>query len=158
MDAFGGYILSVASAAVIVGVLCSLGDSKSTQGVLIRMIGGLFLAFTVIAPVADLNFDVIDDFAGEFADDGDLAASAGENLAQEAMGEFILEETQAYILDKANSYGAALSVSVTLSSGEPQVPEFVELRGGVSPYVRRQLQQIIEEDIGIPKENQSWIG
>lgn len=143
---------------MIVGILTSISDSKSTQGTLIRMIGGLFLAFTVIAPITDLDMDVLMDLGNELSTEAEKAASRGQDLAADAMSEIIKQETQAYILDKAASYGAELTVEVEVNREESAVPESVVLRGAVSPYAKAQLQQIMETELGIPKENQIWIG
>lgn len=143
---------------MIVGILTSVSDSKSTQGALIRMIGGLFLAFTVIAPITDFDMDVLMDLGNELSTEAEKAASRGQDLAADAMSEIIKQETQAYILDKAASYGAELTVEVEVNREESAVPESVVLRGAVSPYAKAQLQQIMETELGIPKENQIWIG
>lgn len=154
----GKYILSVILAACVVAIVTSLLDEKTNQGVLLRMIGGLFLAFTVITPVLKLDFEgaisIVDDYMAE-ADD---AARRGEDLATDAMGEIIKEQTEAYILDKANSYGATVCVSVEVSEDPVPIPVSACLEGNVTPYAKWQLQRMLESDLGIPKENQQWIG
>ena len=152
------YIFSIILAACVVAIVTSLLDEKTNQGVLLRMIGGLFLAFTVITPVLKLDFDdaigIVEDYMAE-ADD---AARHGEDLATDAMGEIIKEQTAAYILDKATSYGATVHVTVDISKDSVPVPLSVCLDGNVTPYAKWQLQRMLESDLGIPKENQQWIG
>ena len=80
----------------------------------------------------------------------------GENLARDSMAEIIKSETEAYILDTARSLQAEVTVEVSVN--EENVPDSVTVSGAVSPYVRRQLQRIIESDLGIAKENQKWTG
>ena len=72
------------------------------------------------------------------------------------MADIIKAETEAYILDKASQLNVELSVEVTID--EENIPTAVTLSGEVSPYARRQLQEIIESDLGIAKENQRWTG
>ena len=69
----------------------------------------------------------------------------------------INQRLETYILDKADVWGTALTVSFQ-NYGENMMPEQVVLRGKVSPYVKAQLQQSITSDLGIAKENQIWIG
>ena len=77
-------------------------------------------------------------------------------MAGEAEGNIIKSRVQAYILDKADSFGTSLEVEVILD--QDHIPVSVELQGNISPYARAQLTEIIEEDLGIPKEHQLWIG
>lgn len=159
MAQLGKYILSVTAAAIIVGILTSILDKKSGSAALVKMIAGLFLAFTAIAPIAKLDFSNLTAFAQAFEAQGTAAAADGEIMAQEAMADIIKSETEAYILDKAETYGAALEVEVTLrqTDGIP-VPTGVRLAGRISPYAKAQLQQMMEAELGISKENQLWIG
>lgn len=158
MDGLGQYILSVGIGALIAGILTSFTDSKSTTGVLTRMVCGLFLAFTVIKPVSQLNFDQLAAFAQSYEEAGESSAAMGEALANDALRELIKQETEAYILDKAGSYQAQLDVEVTVGDGEMPVPESVRISGNISPYARSRLQQILADELGIPKERQIWIG
>lgn len=154
----GKYILSVGMAALIVGILTSFTDSKSTMGVLTRMVCGLFLAFTVIKPIGSVNYDHLTAFARSCEEAGEASAAMGEALANDALREIIKQETEAYILDKAGSYQVQVDVEVTVGDGETPVPESVTITGGVSPYARSRLQQIFADELGIPKERQLWIG
>ena len=158
MAEFGRYILSVVTAAMIVCICCSIFHEKSLMGALTRMIGGLFLAIVMLSPVAHWDYDVVTTFAQSFEIAGADAAREGSNLAADAMSAIIKEEISAYILDKAESLHAELTVEVMLSSGESPVPESVRIKGNVSPYAKAQLQRIMEKDLGIPKERQIWIG
>jgi hypothetical protein len=47
---------------------------------------------------------------------------------------------------------------VTLSDELPPVPVEVRLSGDISPYIKTRLQSILEDDLGISKENQIWTG
>lgn len=150
--------MSVGSAALIVGILTSFFDGKDSVGTLIRMISGLFLALIVLKPVTGLCFDNIESFVQSYSVTGQTIAASGQNLALEASKSYIKERTEAYILDMAESYGATLSVEVTLGSGENPVPESVSIHGNISPYGKKQLQKVLAEELGIPKEQQIWTG
>lgn len=158
MEQLGEYILSVTSAALILGIVSSVIDPKSSAGALIKLIGGLYLTFVVIQPLARFDLDALTAFTENFAVDGNAVSAGGQELAREAMADIIKSETEAYILDKAGLYRAELSAEVTLSSDPIPVPVSVEIRGSVSPYAKTQLQSIIETELDIPKENQVWIG
>ena len=158
MQSLGRYILSVTAAASLLGILQSIAGKKGSSGTLIQLIGGLFLTFTVIAPVADIRLDAGWDLPWELTAQGSAIAAQGQSLSRDQLRAIIKEQSEAYILDKALSYQAMLEVEVTLSQDEIPAPASVRLQGSVSPYARTVLQQWLQDDMGIPKENQVWIG
>ena len=90
--------------------------------------------------------------------DAQTAAVEGENLAQKEYSAIIKAETEAYILDKARSYGQELTVEVTLSNEDPPVPEGVCIQGSISPYAKSMLKKCLKEDLMIREEDQLLIG
>ena len=152
------YVISVTGAAVIAGVLTSLTNSKGTAGSLLRMMGGLFLAFTVLSPVIRLEVGDIRSYLDAFADESAAAISTGAASARNAEETYIKEQITSYILDKAEKLGAGITVDVKLHDGQPPVPEEVVIRGSVSHYTKLRLQDVMTEELGIAKENLRWIG
>ena len=63
---------------------------------------------------------------------------------------------QTYILSRAGAMDADIQASVTL--GENFVPCHVRITGRISPINRSKLTQIIASELGIPREQQEWIG
>lgn len=158
MQDLGQYILSVGLAALLVGIIGEFSDKKSSTGMVTRMVCGLFLAFTVINPLTDLNFGILETFAQNHSEDATSAVNTGTTLAEESMRQIIKQETEAYILDKARSLGCTLEVDVTVGEEAAPVPESVQITGEVPIQIRRQLEVILEQELGISKENQQWIG
>ena len=156
MDALGKYILSVISAAILYSLIHSLLDKKSSASALLQLIGGLFLSFTVIAPVADVDFTPFLELQWNFVSQGNNIVAEGEQFAQEQMREIIKQRCEAYILDKAMSCQTSIQVDVTLSDDGIPAPASVKLEGNISPYAKRTMQQWLQDEMGIPKENQIW--
>lgn len=153
MEAVRQYIISVVAAALLCGIVTGLmPPGRASQ--IIRMVCGLFLAYTVLSGLTGLDIQV-PDWGALTTSDARLAAALGESLGQDALAQGIKEQTEAYILDKATALGLSLEVEVFLD--ESQVPQSVTLSGQVSPYERQQLQSTIALDLGIAKENQQWI-
>ena len=152
------YIVSVVAAAVLCGAVRSLLPGKGTAAALIRLVSGIFLAFVVVQPAVNIDLGSFPALMEDYSDAGALAASQGEDLAQEASAAIIKSQTEAYILDKAEALGLALDVEVTVSAGELPIPASVRISGAVPPYARAQLEAAIENDLGIPKEDQQWTG
>ena len=157
MAGFGQYIFSVTTAAIIYSVLPSLLEKKSGAAVLVRLIGGLFLTLTVIAPVSDIDFNAILDTQLEFTSLGTEIAADGQRLAQEQLHKIITDQSEAYILNKAMSYQTPLDVEVTFSQDETPVLSEVQLKGSISPYVKSMMTKWLKEEMGIPEEHQIWI-
>ena len=158
MRSWGQYILSIGLASLLVAIIGEFSDRKSSTGTVIRMICGLFLAFTVLSPLTDLNFEILDAFSRELNIDAATVISTGNQLRAESVRELIKQETEAYILDKARWLGCTLTAAVTVSDAQVPVPVSVQITGDISASERRELEKFLEQELGISKENQQWIG
>lgn len=157
MESIRQYILSVTAAAVICGIISALLGKKGTTGAIGKLLSGIFLAMVILRPLGKISLSDLTEFTDSYAFQANCIAQEGESLANEALADIIKERTQAYILDKADALGVSVSVEVQLSRGTPQLPETVTVRGAVPPYQRRQLMDVLENDLGIPEEKQIWI-
>lgn len=156
MDSIRQYLLSVAAAAIICGIAIGLSGKKSAYSTIVKMLTGLILAVTVIAPLANMKLMDFSDYIDGLSIEADDAVLEGEIMAREATASIIKSNIEAYILDKAASMDLNIEVEVTLSSTSPPGPSAVLITGAVSPYSKEVLMQYIATDLGIPKENQAW--
>ena len=156
MGSVGAYLLSVSTAAMLCGLVRYFLGKKGTSAAVGNMVAGVFLLVTIISPLTNLNElsweSIVDSWQEEAAD----AAALGSSEAKKAQDAIIKQQLEAYILDKATEYRADLQVEITLSKTGVTVPVAVSLRGAVAPYAKQQLQAILENDLGISKENQQW--
>lgn len=139
-------------------ICCSFFEEKSAVGTLIRMVGGVYLAFVMLTPAVRWDFDSVAAFAQSYVSAGDSVSKEGAKMASDAQRELIQQRLSAYILDKAAALQTELTVDITLSGDDVPSPESVRLTGSPTPYARGALQRFIEEELGIPKERQVWIG
>lgn len=153
MEALRQYIISVVAAALICGIITGLFPKGAAREVM-KLVCGLFLAYTVLRPMAGAELGNLEDLPFSFSSQGEAAAALGTQMAEESMAQFIKEETQAYILDKASKLGLTLEADVTLD--EENIPVAVTLRGQVSPYDRSRLERMLTQDLAIAKENLQW--
>ncbi|HIT33040.1 MAG TPA: hypothetical protein IAC31_00200 [Candidatus Faecousia intestinigallinarum] len=158
MALIGKYLVSVAAAAILCGIVTTLLGKKGTISAVIKLVCGIFLCFTVLRPWKSSGLADWTDFTGDIAADASGAVQRGETAAREAMAESIKSQTEAYILDKAAALEAVVRVEVTLMEGDPPLPGSVEIKGNISPYAKARLSQVLEEELGIPKEEQRWTG
>ncbi len=157
MEAIREYMITVTAAALICGVLNALASKLGSSGKLLRLMCGILMLLTVISPLTKIRLTDLPELGQGILESGEALATAGENSAREEMAAIIKEQTQAYILDKANVLGASLEVEVILTEDTLPVPKSVRLQGAISPYGKGKLQQILAQDLGIPTEEQIWI-
>lgn len=156
MEEIRKYLLSVVVAAVCCGIISSLTKKGSSHGIL-KLLTGIFLTFTLIRPLARLELKDVTSFLPTFSHKAEEAAADGKIFAWEAAASIIKEESEAYILDKAEALNVSITAEVTLDESDIPAPASVRLCGNVSPYIRQRLQSIIAQDLGIPQEDQIWM-
>lgn len=150
------YMLRIVAAGLICGAATRLLAGKGAAAVVGKMLTGLFLAIVILSPLADLDLGSWETEWGDLQADAQAAVTAGKENSTAALRRVIKERTEAYILDKAQSLAVQIAVEVTLSDDPVPVPVAVRLSGNISPYAKQQLQTIIAQDLGIPKEAQQW--
>ena len=156
IDGIRGYLLSVVAAAVISGIVKRLMGDKGNQGAVAKLLTGIFLALTVVSPLAKVEVGRLADIVGAYRADGLAAAAVGEEMTRQALAESIKAQSEAYILDKAAALEVALTVEIEMTDTDIPVPYRIRLSGQVSPYAKNKLSGIITEDLGIEKERQIW--
>ena len=151
------YLLSIVGAAIICSIAKNISNEKTQSGAMLRIVAGIIMTVTVLAPVVNLDLNDLPLMTTNFMDEASAIAAEGEEMAASARNAIISDRAEAYILDKAAAFGAALEVEVTISDGT-MMPEGARIKGAISPYAKLQLQRIMEQDLQIAKENQQWIG
>lgn len=155
MEAIREYLLSVTMAAIVCAIAKRLLDRKGTPAAMGKLLTGLFMTVTVLAPLAGVSLGPIGDMTADFRQHAQRAVEEGEKYAADALRQGITERTQAYILDKAEDIGANICVEVILSEDLYPVPSQVKISGDISPIARNKLKGILKE-LGISEENQIW--
>lgn len=114
------------------------------------------MAVTVISPLISIQLPNIQSYMDAFAADAAYAVQVGQQMAATDTKDIIKSRVEAYILDKAAAFGADLTVEVALSEEQFPVPCAVEISGAISPYGKLRLTQLLEDELGIGKEDQIW--
>ena len=156
MDGIGRYLLSVICVSVIVAIVTGFVGKKTASAGIIKLISGVFIIFTVVAPVVKVEFQELQDFYNGISFDAGKIAKQGELMAQQSTQAIIKEQLEAYILDKASSLNLDVDVSITLKDTDLATPEKITISGNASPYGKEMLQAFLVEEIGIPEEMQLW--
>ena len=150
------YLLSMTAAAIICVVSQHIIDNKSAAGKIIKTISGLFLALTVISPILEINFSDLDmDIQDIQTESQAIIADEVEN-SQSTLESIITEQAKAYILDEAKKIDLNVEIQLVLSDTNPPVPVEISISGEASPYKKKQLNNIISENLGINGEKIIW--
>ena len=155
MGFLGQYAATVTAGAVLCSVLLSI-TRTGTHHTLLRFLCGLCFAVILLRPLADREWEWEPDALRNAADYGRQLSAAGTELSEQALSRDISRRLEEYILEKAASLGAELTVTVTL--GKDHLPETVSLVGSCAPGTKAELASVMERDLGISKENQLWTG
>lgn len=157
MDFIGSFLLRLTAAAVLCGIVRSLSAGSMGSG-LMKLLTGVFMLVILISPLKDVTLPQLGGFAGSMSEEAQQIVGGAQEQTRQELQKIIISETEAYILDKAKNFGAELTVEVSVDDSDLPMPCAVTVRGSVSPYARQQLQQIIQSDLGIDLEDQTWIG
>lgn len=153
MEAVRGWLLTVIS----VSLLCAVASALMPPGAVRRvgkLVCGLVLLAAVLSPAGEVDTDVgrrwLEDY---FAGLGRRTEELEETVDSQ-MKHIIEQECAAYIVDKAAQMGMECSARVECRAGEEGVylPVRTEVSGSLTEEDRARLFQIVQEDLGIPKD------
>lgn len=153
MSALKGYLLSVAMAALICGIVQTLTGKNGYSGKIINLMSGLVMTVTVLQPIITFKFDSLPVYPGSLMDTAESVAMEGTVMAEKAMDAIIISQSESYILDKAAAMGADLEVEILL---DEHIPKSIRLRGAISPGAKAQLTAWLQENFGISPEDMQW--
>lgn len=155
MEGIRAYILSVTAAAILCALVCTLAGKGNTLSTLIRLLSGIVLAAVVVSPLVDSSSINLKQFLHQLDLDAADAVNAGITISKEQTSVRIRDSLEAYILDKAEELSADISVELTLAEDTLE-PIEVTLEGNISPFAKNELETMIRQDLGIPREAVKW--
>lgn len=157
MESIRQYLITLVSASMLCSIAISFTGSKGVNSKVTKLIAGLFVTICVISPVIRFEFDDISSYFTSLYCDAEHYSSLGQEQYTVSTAAIIKSKLETYILDKAAGMNAVITVQMTMSQDNPFVPEAVQLSGSVAPYTKQRMEQIIANELGIPKEKQMWI-
>ena len=155
MDGLYRYVICVVAAALLSGILTRL-TQKCSSGEIVRMLCGIFMTIVLIHPIVGKKEMIWEPELQGLGKQAEAISREGIAEAESIRKEFIKQRVEAYISNRAETIGADIQASVSL--GEDCVPVSVRITGNISPLNRSRLAQVIVSELGIPREQQEWIG
>ncbi len=156
MEGIKQYLISITAAAVITGLVLSVVNLKTSVGKTIKTIASIFLLITLIGPVIKIDVTKALAMIEQDVDTMTFDTEQSARDVREVYEKLIIERTEAYILDEANTLGARVDVAIELDDSEIPAPEKIILEGEISPYAKSRLCSLISEKLGVSGENQIW--
>ena len=155
MHRLGAYVVSLTAVSLISAVLQSLLRDGPERKIL-RLVCGVLTIVVALSPICEISYAEWEYSFSSHMEEGRKNAEYGKTSASSELSEYIMENLEAYIYEKATRMG--LDPSVKLQLDENGYPGSIQITGAFSETDRKRLQQMITDDLGIPKENQQWNG
>ena len=155
MAVLSQYLLRLLMGAILCSVVLCLFRQTPYED-LLRTLCGIFLTVFLLQPLREFTWEADFEIPDQSFSAGQTYRDHGTAMARQAQIQHISEALEAYILDKAAGEGVFLTVEVTV--GEDLLPERAVLRGEWEEHTRQALEDTIETELGIAKENQWWTG
>ena len=156
MDEIRQYLLSVIAAAMISGMITGLLGKKGTYPSVVKLLCGIFVAITVIAPLTKIQLSEYDLHITKLQSEADKIIATAEADRRNETAARIKEQTETYILKKASDLDLTIAVDVSIDTYDTLLPQSIIITGAASPTAKDTLQEIIANDLGISKEKQTW--
>ncbi len=157
MSFFHSWILGLTGASILAALARELtpdGPVKKVTG----FVCGVMLAGVMLSPVLRLDREHLASALTEYRLTAAELTQDVETRENALMRTYIQDRCRAYILDEAQRLGISdLSCSVRVKwRDESWVPFEVTLRTAASRDLRRQLEEYLDGELGIPPERQRW--
>ena len=123
-----------------------------------KLVCAAVLTILLIGPLRQLDASRLTELiAVRKLKSSELEADA-EELSEELLGSIIREETEEYIWDAARRLGIAkLGVRLRLKDAEGlPCPWSIDITGSYTAKQKEELSLLLEGELGIPRERQTW--
>jgi stage III sporulation protein AF len=155
-EVFRNWLLGVTAAALlasVAGTLMPAGPVKKAS----KLICGLIILLAVVKPVLSLDVEALAEYKVQWRNVNEEYAANINEVDKRLARVIIEEETAAYILDKAADMDVRVTVTCRFFEDENWYPYSVEIAGSFTEDQKEKLTQVIENDLAIPRDRQSWV-
>ena len=156
MDSLKQYLIGILAAAIIGAIVMHVCDKHLFSANIIKLIVAIFISLNAIAPFLKFDIGSVPDHLQDFDIEANQIAEDAKSAVHKETVAVIIQRTEAYIEEKATLYGATVSADVSISSADSFVPDSVVITGNISPFGKISLKKIIEDDLAIPEDKQTW--
>ena len=151
-------ILQLCAVSVICGLILTICPNGSCKSVM-QILCTAMLICAIVEPIINIDFESYIEQSVKVGEIEDAFLLEIENVRENLSQTVMQEECCEYILDKAMELGLEqIEVKVTAEKDGKGVclPYASEVIGRWCPEQKIQLEQMLENELGIPKERQTW--
>ena len=157
-DAIRGYLLSIVAVCLLTALARSLIPEGGVRRVA-SVVCALLLVLCALSPLLQLDIDAVAQSLARIQMENETLRTGVAVKNRELVSQIIKQNTQAYILDKADEIGAELSeVTVTAqwSSDGYWYPHEAEIVSSAADDQKSRLSDYIQTQLGISISDQNW--
>ncbi len=147
--------MTLVCGGILVSLVLSIGGSSGSGGRIRKMLCGMFVALIAISPLRSVDFSNLDNPLQDYTAMAQAASQSGITQAKDTMISIISEQTEAYILDKAETLGVSVNVDIEVDSESLQ-PTFATITGSVTPYEKEMISGFLTQELLIERSAQRW--
>jgi len=132
---------------------------KGRPRAVVGLVAGLVTVVALIAPILEFDYEAYARNMEDFEHNLEVRAERWEVVGEDLTSRIIIERSQAYIWDKAESLGLGnLDIEVATAHTEAGwiFPDRVWISGDYTTNQQRALSAFLVEVFGIPAERQYW--
>lgn len=154
MDGLRQYLIAVCSAAILCAIIKQIVGKEKMGGGTVHLLCGIFVSLCIISPWKDFSLKGLEIYNPLQTQQADAYVESGIQMTQVQINAIITEQTEAYILEKANQMRVQVEVRVELS--DEGIPYRAVVAGALSQEEKEELSAFILEELGIQREMQIW--
>ena len=155
MNAVARYLMTLVCGGILVSLVLAIGGNSGSGAHIRKMLCGMFMALIAISPLRSFDFSDLDNPWHDYSAMAQSASSSGISQATDTMISIISEQSEAYILDKAEALGVSVNVDIEVDRESFQ-PVFATITGRVTPYEKEMISGFLTEDLLIERSAQQW--
>ena len=150
------YLLTVSATAILVSLFSGLVSDEKIKNTAVYA-GGLVLILTMLAPVMKIDGKMLEQALNKLEQSLETFQTDSAKQSGILYASRIKQQAEEYILDKTADMGIAVTVDVTVcNDGNFPVPVAASVKGSLTELQKDQIADLLEHDLGIKREAQSW--
>ena len=145
------------TSVVVVTMLLSVAQTLIPEGSIRKIssfTGGLILLVALLQPVLAVNLSGLELEIEEYGQTVRERREELEAAGKSELSDIIARRTAAYISDKADALGIAVTVEVIVEPEDTGVP--IPVAAKLDGPLSEELASYMEQELGIPRERQVW--
>ena len=157
IDALAQWVRTLAAGAIFCAAALLLVPEGSGKRA-VKLVCAAVLTILLVRPLRQLDADRLAELLTVQKLESAAFTADAEELSEELLGSIIRKETEEYIWDAARRLGVAeLGIRLRLRTVEGlPCPWSIDLTGTVTDAQKEELSLLLEGDLGIPRQRQTW--